>query len=97
MLISTEDNDRTKPSPDEPKTSLEDLELKALLSEFGIDSLYGKFLKAQIDSKIIWDLDNDLLSLDVGLTKIEKLKYDKAKYMAAGKASSNQGMYILVK
>ena len=47
------------------------------LEKWIIDDLYGKFHEAGVTYNIIWDLDDDMLE-DCKLTKIEKLRYQKA-------------------
>ena len=47
------------------------------LKKFNLEPLYDKFRAAKITSDIIWMLDEEMLE-DIGLTKIEKLKYKQA-------------------
>ena len=55
-----------------------DQELQDELTEFNIQSLFEKFNKKAVTVEILWDLDDKMLQ-DIGLTSIEKLKYNKAK------------------
>ena len=55
-----------------------DVELRDELTEFNIQSLFEKFSKKVVTVEILWDLDDEMLQ-DIGLTSIEKLKYNKAK------------------
>ena len=63
-------NKNNKPDLDE---SLMNTELKM----WEIDDLYGKFNEAGVTDNIIWDLDDEMLE-DCKLTRIEKLRYQKA-------------------
>ena len=63
-------NKNNKPDLDE---SLMYTELKM----WEIDDLYGKFNEAGVTDNIIWDLDDEMLE-DCKLTRIEKLRYQKA-------------------
>ena len=47
------------------------------LKMWEIDDLYGKFNEAGVTDNIIWDLDDEMLE-DCKLTRIEKLRYQKA-------------------
>ena len=55
------------------------------LKQVNLDVLYDKFHFAAVTSDIVWDLDDDILQ-EIGLTKLEQLKYRKAK------AKFKQGM-----
>ena len=57
--------------------SFEDNVLLEELKVFKLEILYEKFHGAGITSDIIWELDDDILN-DCELTKIEKLRYQKA-------------------
>ena len=48
------------------------------LKQVNLDVLYDKFHFAAVTLDIIWDLDDDILQ-EIGLTKLEQLKYRKAK------------------
>ena len=48
------------------------------LKQVNLDVLYDKFHLAGVTSEIVWDLDDDILQ-EIGLTKLEQLKYRKAK------------------
>lgn len=47
------------------------------LKTLKLDILYEKFHGAGITSDIVWDLDEDILK-ECDLTKVEKLRYQKA-------------------
>ena len=49
-----------------------------LLEEYDISSLFEKFSQAGVTSKVLWDLNDDMLA-ETGLTKIETLSFLKAK------------------
>lgn len=53
--------------------------LLELMKEEGIDDLYHKFHENGINAEILWDLSDDILEKDLKLSRIQKLKYDKAK------------------
>ena len=69
------------------------------LKTLKLDILYEKFHGAGITSDIIWDLDDDILK-DCELTKIEKLRYQKAaakfkEFLNKGGNSNNENLLKL--
>ena len=48
------------------------------LKQVNLDVLYDKFHLAAVTSDIVWELNDDILQ-EIGLTKLEQLKYRKAK------------------
>ena len=53
-------------------------ELQAVLVKYGISDLLEKFMKAKINKKIVWLLNDELLA-EIDLTGIEKMRYHCAK------------------
>ena len=56
-----------------------DNELNVVLETYGLLDLGEKFLEAKVTSDVIWDLSQDELKEDVGLTRIELRRFMKAK------------------
>ena len=56
----------------------DDEELKKELESHKIVKLYPKFLKAGVNTSVLWDLDEDMLQI-IELDKLEMLLYKKAK------------------
>ena len=59
-------------------TSKKRHDLKRLLQEFDITALFDKFCDGNVTTSVLWELDEEILD-DIGLSKLEKLKYRKAK------------------
>ena len=68
--------------------------LLGALKVFKLEILYEKFHGAGITSDIIWDLDDDILK-DCELTKIEKLRYQKAAAKFKEQNSNNENLLKL--
>ena len=62
----------------------DDEELKKELESHKIVKLYPKFLKAGVNTSILWDLDEEILQI-IELDKLEMLLYKKAKEKNAAK------------
>ena len=50
-----------------------------MMKESNIDDLYDRFNRNGVTSDILWDLSDEILKDDVKLTRIELLRYQKAK------------------
>ena len=56
-----------------------DNQLNVVLEAYGLLDLEEKFLEARVTSDVIWDLSQDELKEDVGLTRIEIRRFMKAQ------------------
>ena len=55
-----------------------DNELNVVLESYGLLDIGEKFLGARVTSDVIWDLSEDELKEDVGMTRIELRRFMKA-------------------
>ena len=55
-----------------------DNQLNVVLEAYGLLDLEEKFLEARVTSDVIWDLSQDELKEDVGMTRIELRRFMKA-------------------